>query len=231
MAADLDGTLLDAAGAPVPGVAAALLQLQAAGVAVVVCTGRPTAYALRKAERLGLGAGPAIAYGGAETVSLDDGRALRRVLLSHDLGAAVHRVSAGLGLQVEAHEAPGGVLRLVVTGEPERVERAAVTLSGEYGDGVSLWRPPGALVVQSGAATKLHALAALAADLGIAPSRVAYAGDAADDAPAWGWAGFGIAVGAPHARDAAVASVAPDGLVELLLRLSLARRLRPPDGA
>ena len=90
-------------------------------------------------------------------------------------------------------------MRLVVAGEPERLERAAVTLTGEYGDGVSLWRLPGARAWIAGRRPSYCALAALTAGLGIAPSRVAYAGDAADDAPAWGWAGFGIAVGgAPY---------------------------------
>ena len=70
LAADLDGTLLGPDGTPGPGVVAELARVRDAGARVILCSGRPTEYVLQKAGLLGLGEGPAIAFGGAETVAL-----------------------------------------------------------------------------------------------------------------------------------------------------------------
>lgn len=54
LACDLDGTLLDHASSPVPGVSEVLGELVAAGVLFVVCTGRPLHAARRATTSLGV---------------------------------------------------------------------------------------------------------------------------------------------------------------------------------
>lgn len=213
---------------PQPGAAEALRQARDAGVGVVLCSGRPTGYVLQKAALLGLDDGPAIAFGGAETIALPDGGTLRRVVLDADARQAMLGLAETAGLQVAAHESPQGTLRLVLSGEPAALERAAATLAESVGERVRLSRPgAAALVVQSGAATKLNALAALTKELGIDAPAVAYLGDAPDDAEALRWAGLGIALGdCVEARAAAALSAPPEQLAALLTRLALARRLR-----
>ena len=85
VACDLDGTLVDEAGAPYPGIAAALGALGSAGVHIVLSSGRTVAATRAGARRLGLAAGYAIAYHGAVLTDVAAGRWLERF----DLPAAV----------------------------------------------------------------------------------------------------------------------------------------------
>ena len=99
------------------------------------------------------------------------------------------------------------------------------------GEESAILRPAaGVAAVQSRLATKTGALERLAGRLGIAREAVVYLGDAADDAGALRWAGLGITVGEQSAEAAAAGDVlTPQCLVpQLLLRLALARSLRPP---
>ena len=117
---------------------------------------------------------------------------LRRAAIAADLRQTVLSLAEVAGLAVTAHESPEGTLRLVLTGGPAPLERTVAALTEGLRDRVRLWGPSAnVLVVQSGAATKLNALAALTRELGIDASAVAYTGDAHDDAEALHSAGLG----------------------------------------
>ena len=79
VACDLDGTLLDGEGAPLAGMRETVAELVAAGVVVVVCSGRPAGATRTAAARLGLRCGLAIGYHGAVVLDLADGRWVRRL--------------------------------------------------------------------------------------------------------------------------------------------------------
>jgi len=234
LAADLDGTLVfrgEGEGGLTPGVSAAVLEAQRAGVEIVVCTGRPTTRALEAAEALGLSRGSVISYGGAETRDLAGDRVVSRVPLAQDACATLEGIAVALDLDVSPHESPAGTLRLVITGETRQIEDALLAVAESLGEAVRVLRPaPGVIAVQHAAATKLDALRALAGRLRVDPAGVTYLGDDADDASALAWAGFGVAVvdgdGVPEAVDAADLIVAPAQVPELLVQLALARRLR-----
>ena len=231
LAADLDGTLLEANDRPASGIVAALRETSTAGVCCAVCTGRPTDYAFAAAHSLGVERGYIIAYGGAETRDLAGGAPLQHVPMTGDAPATVGDIARTLALQVTPHGSPAGTLRLVLAGGVRQIEHAVMAINEALGDSVSLLRPASCvLAVQDAAATKQAALASLAVRIGVDRAAIAYLGDAVDDAAALRWAGLGIAVAgdAPQVEAQAAADVvAPRRLVpEMLTRLALARRLR-----
>ena len=231
LAADLDGTLIAAAGEPAPSAAAALREVAAAGAGIVICTGRPTESALRVVRRLGVTSGHLISYGGAETRDLATGDVLESVTLPADAVQRIRDAAVTEALHVDEHGSPHGTTRLVLTGREPDVERAVRALLESCGEESAILRPAaGVAAVQSRLATKTGALERLAGRLGIAREAVVYVGDAADDAGALRWAGLGITVGEQSAEAAAAGDVlTPQCLVaQLLLRLALARSLRPP---
>ncbi len=103
VACDLDGTLLDDSGAAAPGVVEAISELRAAGVLVVICTGRTVAATRAAAARLGLSSGPAISYHGAVVVDLADGRWLQRLDLPREAVEPVVRALHGAGATLTAY--------------------------------------------------------------------------------------------------------------------------------
>jgi len=103
VAADLDGTLLDAEHRVVPGVPEALADLRTAGVPVVICTGRMFRSARTVATRLGIAEGPAVCYQGAMVADLASGEELRHVRMDGELAAEVVRHVAGLGRHLNAY--------------------------------------------------------------------------------------------------------------------------------
>jgi hydroxymethylpyrimidine pyrophosphatase-like HAD family hydrolase len=230
LVADVDGTLV-ARGDEGPSrvIVSAVREVERAGAVVVVCTGRPTERALQTARDLGLRLGFVISYGGAETRDLADNGIVAQVALSEDARAVVGAIAASLGVELSTYESSAGTLRLVLTGQVPRVERAVLAVDESLGRAVRLSRPSSQVVaVHDAAATKLGALVALSRMLELDPAAVAYLGDADDDAPALAWAGLGVAVaGGSRAAEAAADIVTrPQELPELLTRFALARRLR-----
>lgn len=230
LATDLDGTLLGSTGdAVAPRIETALWSLVDAGATFCVCTGRPSDFAHAAAKALSADRGYAIAYGGAETSDLGSGQVIDRIPLPRAAADAVRNIAHGLGLDLATHDSPAGALRLVLSGGAHGVEHAVLALREAGGEQTAMLRPtPGVLAVQAADATKERALAALTKHLRIPPAKVAYFGDAADDAPALAWAGLGVAVGdgSAEAGDAADIVVPRQSVAETLARLALARRLR-----
>jgi hydroxymethylpyrimidine pyrophosphatase-like HAD family hydrolase len=126
VACDLDGTLLGDDGAPAAGVLDALVDLQAADVAVVICTGRSVAATRAIALRLGQERGLAIAYHGAVLVDVAGGRWLRRLDLPGEatgpLVTALREAGARLTAYVDdqrwVQAEPGAAGSLGSTGDP-----------------------------------------------------------------------------------------------------------------
>jgi len=232
LAADLDGTLLDADGDPLATCLPSRLRgLVADGASVCLCTGRPTGYAFAAAERLGVERGYVIAYGGAETRELPGGRALESTTLPRALLRGAVDAARDNGLAVTVHGDAEDPFRVVLTGAGPDVDAALAALGGTADGRMTGLRPQAeALAVQAAEATKAKAVARLAARLGLAADAVVYLGDASDDGPALEWAGLGIAVGG-DADAAAVADlvVSPADVGTVLTRLALARGLRRQD--
>lgn len=103
VACDLDGTLLGPdlvfADATKAGVAA----LRAAGVEVVVCTGRMFQSARPQAAELGLRDGPIVCYGGALVADLASGDWLRHHPIDGETAAALVRFARQRGAHVNAY--------------------------------------------------------------------------------------------------------------------------------
>src|SRR5690349_4985346 len=78
--ADIDGTLVDGSGRVSPRTARALCRLRAAGVMLVLCTGRSRHAASRVAHELG-GTGFGIVLNGAVVLDWETGQVLRSSLL------------------------------------------------------------------------------------------------------------------------------------------------------
>jgi Cof subfamily protein (haloacid dehalogenase superfamily) len=103
VACDLDGTLLG----PEPAFAAStrvgVAALLAAGVPVVICTGRMVGSARPRAAELGLLRGPIVCYGGALVADLGDGEWLRHEPIDGRAAAALVRFARERGLHVNAY--------------------------------------------------------------------------------------------------------------------------------
>lgn len=229
VAADLDGTLLNVDGDPIaPCLPDRLRRLVDDGAVLSLCTGRPTDYALRAAERLGVDRGYLIAYGGAETRELPGGQVLERATIAPSLVKAAVDLAGEAGLAVTLHGDPADPFRVVLAGAQPDVDNALAALYATSGGRMTELRPEaGAVAVQAAEATKKRAIAALAERLGFAADAVVYLGNAADDAPALEWAGLGIAVGAvPAAAAVADLVVSPSAVGAVITRLVLARSLR-----
>lgn len=103
MACDLDGTLLGPAGSADGSVREGLAALRAAGVPVVVCTGRMVRSARRQLAELGLSEGPVVCYGGALVADLAEGTWLRHEPVGAEDAAALVRFARRRGLHVNAY--------------------------------------------------------------------------------------------------------------------------------
>jgi len=226
LACDLDGTLLDHDGVPVPGAGAAITELIAAGALFTVCTGRPLQAARRAVGALG--AEPLIyaCYHGA-LVAETSGKVLRHLPLPpREAGqVAAQALAARVAVTVwdvdEPRElkpdsggaAPGdAVSRLVLHGEPGVVARLLGRLRAEWAGRLRV-EPirPGFLGIFAPAVDKGDALRFVAARLGVPAERTVACGDGAADESLLAAAEVRIAVGEPphvlgHLPDVVVAS-------------------------
>jgi len=103
VACDMDGTLLEPDGAFAEGVPAGVAALRAAGVQVVICTGRMFCSARPRAAELGLRDGPIVCYGGALVADLASGDWLRHEPIDGEAAAALVRFARERGLHVNAY--------------------------------------------------------------------------------------------------------------------------------
>jgi Cof subfamily protein (haloacid dehalogenase superfamily) len=103
VAADLDGTLIGRDVTWADGLPEALSALRAAGVRIVICTGRMFQSAQRVVARLGLTEGPVICYQGALVADLASGEWLRHAPMDGEAAAEVVRHVGAMGRQLNAY--------------------------------------------------------------------------------------------------------------------------------
>jgi hypothetical protein len=103
VASDLDGTLLGPDLVISFAVRAGVAALLAAGVRVVVCTGRMFSSARPRAAELGLREGPIVCYGGALVADLASGEWLRHEPIDGEVAAALVRFARERRLHVNAY--------------------------------------------------------------------------------------------------------------------------------
>jgi Cof subfamily protein (haloacid dehalogenase superfamily) len=103
VACDLDGTLLGPELVFAETTRAGVAALLAAGIAVVICTGRMVGSARPRAAELGLRRGPIVCYGGALVADLETGEWLRHEPIDGDTAAALVRYARRRGLHVNAY--------------------------------------------------------------------------------------------------------------------------------
>jgi HAD superfamily hydrolase (TIGR01484 family) len=218
VACDLDGTLLEDDGSPVPRVREALTELVAGGAAFVVCTGRPLQAARRATGALGVDPAGFACYHGALVVT-GSGELIRHLPVPRDAARSVaaEALRQGLGVTVYDYDEPreldaggsrgdepgDGVSRLVLHGDAVTAARLLRRLRSEW-DGrlrLELIRP-GFLGVFDRGARKGDALVLLAGRLGVPMDRVAACGDSVQDESLLAAAAVRIAVGdRPHVLD------------------------------
>ncbi|GGJ75691.1 Cof-type HAD-IIB family hydrolase [Deinococcus aquiradiocola] len=236
IATDLDGTLLDARGEVSARNAAALRAAQAAGVVVVLVTGRPVRMVLPLARDLRLD-GHVICSNGAATHRLPDGRAedaagippdvLRRVIGTLRAGVPGVTFALEYGDEVireralrDAEDSVTDILsavqerpllKLIVRSAGEGTHDLNRRINALCGEEVQA-SSSGATFSEVAAAgvDKGYALSRLCAQLGVPGSRVMAFGDAHNDLPMFAFAGARVAVGnaVPELRAAASAVTA-----------------------
>ena len=103
VACDLDGTLLGPELVFAEATKAGITALRAAGVKVVICTGRMFQSARPRAAELGLRDGPIVCYGGALVADLETGEWLRHQPIDGETAAALVRFARQRGLHVNAY--------------------------------------------------------------------------------------------------------------------------------
>jgi HAD superfamily hydrolase (TIGR01484 family) len=219
LACDLDGTLLDHEGAPVPGVGEVLAELVGAGALFAVITGRPLRAARRATTALGVEPVVCACYHGA-LVADPSGRILRHLPLARReaRGIAAEALAEGVAVTVwdidEPRELepragrgrltgdpPGDrVSRLVLRGEPVTIASLLERLQREWTGRLQV-RPirPGFIGVFSPQVDKGEALHFAAARLGVRSERTLACGDGSADETLLAAAAVRIAVGeSPH---------------------------------
>jgi hydroxymethylpyrimidine pyrophosphatase-like HAD family hydrolase len=240
LACDLDGTLIAEDGSPAPGIVEALAELDACGVPLVVCTGRPLHGAMKATAVLHADPLAYVCYHGALVVDAATGEWLRHLTIPVDVASLIVREAQGLGLAVTLYDgderrelvpvaggaarglsASAGITRLVVSGGPPGVAAHLPGLAASWERSTRLERAGGGTVaILPLSADKGEGLRLVAARLAVPLARVVACGDAAADESLLRTAGIAIAVGDPP--DAALAAaderVAQEGLAPVLLR-------------
>lgn len=234
---DLDGTLLDENGRAVLEVAAALSELQSAGVAFAVSTGRPYPAARRLLCAAGLSPSLLAAFHGGLIVDLRRRTCLRHLQLSPTDTARLATAMLTEGLEVSLYvgvwrrpasldglTSGAGATRLIASGPAPAVDAALARLRRMRTASARVERPQTTrLDVRHAAACKADALRFMADVLGVPLAQVAAAGNDVTDAGMLEAAGLGIAVGSDDAlRSLADVAIRADELAAFL------RSLGPP---
>jgi len=230
VALDIDGTLIPPRGGhvalPDPDITSAIAELQLAGVAVVLASGRMFPGTARIARHLGLH-NPLICQQGA-SVHLPTGELTHRfaidAAIAHELAdyAKEHRwpyawfdavrylasapspesteYALVSGIDPEYHDEPRRSdvepTGIDIISTPEDANRIHRLLEARYGDRVHFLDFPSVTTAHAPEASKGNALALLAQDLGIPREAVLAIGDSVNDASMLRWAGLGVTL--PH---------------------------------
>jgi len=237
VALDIDDTLIPWRGTLSPRVIAAVQTVHAAGVEVVLATGRGIHDVAHLAAELGLDEMWALCSNGSVIVRITGGayeireritfdpRGIVAALRRHDPIAPVAIESSGIGYLVDGDPYEGQAPHVAGTigdlpHEVTFLSVASAQLDADAMLALSVGHPVRAVpYVHDGWVTvdivhadagKGAALAALAASLGVGPQHCAAVGDYLNDLPMLEWAGWAVAMGqAPAAvREAADAVVA-----------------------
>jgi Cof subfamily protein (haloacid dehalogenase superfamily) len=223
VALDIDGTILDHEGRLPDDVRDAVGLVVAAGVPVVLSTGRSWHATLPVFEALGLPPGPAVSSNGAVTVTyppfevtnvvtFDPSDVIERVLAEHPTASLAAEV-VGWGYRVSRHFPEGelhGEIELVsiedlaaddvtriVVRDPGSTDAEFIALAERLGlHGVGYFVGWSAwLDIAPAGVNKATALAGVAASLGVAQADVLAIGDGRNDIEMVAWAGRGVALG------------------------------------
>lgn len=223
IALDIDGTLVGYDGEFFPGTREAVADAVAAGVAVVLATGRGWHATRPIFDELGLPPGPAVASNGAvlvsyppatlhDVVTFDPAPVIESVAREHP-GALIAVEVGGQGYKVNKLfpvgelGGPVDVVTLdelatlaatrVVVRDPDADNGSFVELAGRLGlEGVSYFIGYTAwLDIAPGGVDKARALALVCRRMGIDASDVLAVGDGHNDIGMLRWAGWGVAMG------------------------------------
>ena len=244
VALDIDGTIVPGRGEstdlPPASIVSAVRALGAAGIAVVLASGRMFPGTARVARHLGL-ATPVICQQGC-SVHLPDGTITHEFAIERHLAVEIveharriqrayewfnpvrYLVSAeseatrnyGLvsGITPEYRTDPehSGVVPtgVGIISSPEEANGIHRQLIAHYGEALHVLDFPAVTVAVAPDANKGHALSLVCADLGIDRHEVLAIGDSVNDAPMLAWAGRGLAM----SHSDAYARDAADGMVE-----------------
>jgi hydroxymethylpyrimidine pyrophosphatase-like HAD family hydrolase len=223
VACDVDGTLVDRDGRMPTAVGEAIDLVLAAGVPVVLATGRSWHGVLPLVEEMGLPPGPSVCSNGAvivryppeeivKAVTFDPREVIRRVE-QFAPGTLIAVEEIGRGYRLNNHF-PGGdltgemiiedveqlsakpVTRIILR-DPTRSDQDFVGLARHLGlDGVTYFVGWSAwLDIAPAGVNKATALAEVAAGLGLSAADVLAFGDGRNDIEMLRWAGRGVAIG------------------------------------
>ncbi|SEP74666.1 HAD family hydrolase [Microlunatus flavus] len=222
VALDVDGTVVDRDGVLGPDMADAISKVVAAGVPVVLATGRAWHSTRELVELLGLPAGPTVCSNGAvivsyppqeivQAVTFDPREVIERVE-SFAPGTLIAVEEIGRGFRMNEHFPEGDLtgelvvqsaaelgaepVTRIILRDPRRSVDEFVTLAKHLGlQGVTYFVGWSAwLDIAPEGVNKATALAQIAADLGIKAEDVLAAGDGRNDIEMLQWAGRGVAL-------------------------------------
>jgi len=237
VALDIDDTLIPWRGTLAAEVIEAMRAIRAAGVEVVLASGRGVSGVVPVAVELEIDELWALCSNGAVTVRIADGVATEHARVTFDLRGIVNAVRAlderapvaietsGIGFLVDGdpYEAQAPIVVGKIGEMPDAVAFLSIAsgvVSVETFAGITAGHPVHAVPyphenwvtidIVSERAGKGAALAALAAAHGLAASECAAMGDYLNDIPMLEWAGWAVAMGqAPDAVKAVADAVAP----------------------
>lgn len=242
VALDIDGTLVDHDGVLPTPVREAVGRVVAAGVPVVLATGRAWHGTQSVFDELGLPPGLAVASNGAVTVSYPPQEIVQAV--TFDPREVIDRViefapstliaveEIGRGYRLSAPFPDGDLTGEIVVEDPDQLGARPVTRiilrdpSRSDDDFLALAERLGLrevtyfvgwsawLDIAPHGVTKASALAGVAATLGVPASRVLAFGDGRNDVEMLRWAGRGLAIGGAVAEVVAAADAVTDSFAD-----------------
>jgi HAD superfamily hydrolase (TIGR01484 family) len=222
VALDVDGTLVDRDGVLAAPMADAIARVVAAGVPVVLATGRSWHSTIDLVDQLGLPAGPTVCSNGAVIVSYPPQEIVQAI--TFDPREVIERVEEfapgtliaveeiGRGYRLNDHFPEGDLtgelvvqsaeelsalpVTRVILRDPRRSVEEFIALASHLGlQGVTYFVGWSAwLDIAPEGVNKATALAQIAADLGVEAEDVLAAGDGRNDIEMLRWAGRGIAL-------------------------------------
>jgi Cof subfamily protein (haloacid dehalogenase superfamily) len=223
VALDVDGTVVDRNGVLPPAVGAAISRVVAAGVPVVLSTGRSWHGTRGLVELLGLPPGPSVCSNGAVTVRYPPEEIVQAITFDpSDVISRVEEFAPGTLIAVEevgrgyrlnrhfpeedltgemiiedAAQLSSRPVTRIILRDPHGSAEDFITLANHLGlHGVTYFVGWSAWIdIAPEGVNKATALAEVAAELGVGAERVLAFGDGRNDIEMLGWAGRGVAIG------------------------------------